>query len=343
MTVTTPDTNDTVYPFRNALYSDEDFVENGKVTPLGVEYLSQFKQFGLFTRTRTALLFLITLPITVPLAIFRLVSLVVVFGTGIVLKKYLSVSLDNYPKLIALIYFVCLGVCTRSKEAGRARVPLGADPRDGERCTVIVSNHNARFDAMLLSNLHQSDTTYLAAARSSFFGKLLIDSGLCSRSMEEGIALDTKEGRKEWRRRLDSAGNRSLLFFPEGRVVQTPNTIITFQTHLLQGQKIRIVCKKSNYTSYFLDHSQIEIPFFKAPWSRLKHKLFWDSIMESIPFLLAIVTVFHTEVLGTLLLNGNETPEEIRESLYSLYCANGYSLVTLDKSLVKKLMHTLYL
>jgi len=341
MTMMTPDTTDTVYPFKNAVYSEEDFIKNGKITPLGVEYLSQIKQFGLFDKTGTAILFTICLPIIIPLSIFRLVSLIVIFGTGIFLKKYLSISLDNYPRIISIIYFVCLGVSTRSKETGRAGTAPGADPEDGH-CTVIVSNHNARFDAMLLSNLHQSDTTYLAAARSSFFGKLLIDSGLCSRSMEEGIALDTKEGRAEWRRRLTSASSRSLLFFPEGRVVQTPHTIMTFQTHLFHGQKMRIVVKKSNYTSYFLDNSQIEIPFFKAPWSKLKNKLFWDSISESIPFLLALVTVFHTEVIGTLHLNGNEPPEEIKESLYSLYRANGYGLVTLDKNLVKKLMHSLY-
>jgi hypothetical protein len=49
----------------------------------------------------------------------------------------------------------------------------------------------------LLSNLHQSDSTYLLSARESFFEKLIIDPGLCSRTMVEGLALDTKEGRKE--------------------------------------------------------------------------------------------------------------------------------------------------
>ena len=335
--------NNDVHSFKNATFSDEDFVQNGKITPLGIEYLLQFKRFDLFDKASTAILFSIGLPIVVPMAILRLVSLFVVFGTGIVLKKHLSINLDNYPKIISLIYFVCLGVYVRSKDHEQTRTPLGTESGICERSTVIVSNHNSRFDAMLLANLHQSDTTYLAAAKSSFFGKLIIDSGLCSRSMEDGIALDTIEGREEWRRRLNSAYCRPLLFFPEGRVVQKPNTIITFQNHLLQGQKVNIICKKCSYTSYFLNHTQIEIPFFKAPYSNFNNKAVWDSIIEGIPFLVSFVTVFQTEVIGTVQLNGSETLEEINELLYSLYIDNGYSLVTMDPLLVKKLMQSLYL
>lgn len=327
----------------NATHAEEDFVQNGKITPSGIEYLLQFKRFSLINKASTVILFLIFLPIIVPMAILRMVSLSVVFGAGIVLKRYLSIKLDNYPKIIRFIYFVCLGVVIRSKGRDRAHAPLGADAGSSDRCTVIVSNHNSRFDAMLLANLHQGDSTYLAAAKSSFFGKLLIDSGICSRSMEEGIALDTKEGRKEWRRRLNSAYCRPLLFFPEGRVVNKPNTIITFQNHLFLEQKVTIICMKSSYTSYFLDHTQIEIPFFKAPYSRLKNKTLWDSIIEGIPFLVSFITVFQTEVIGTVQLNGSESIEEINESLYRLYTDNGYSLVTLDPLLVKKLMQSFYL
>ena len=330
-------------PLENATYSDEDFVQNGKITPLGIEYLLRFKRFSLISKASTAILFSIGLPIIVPMAILRLVSLFVVFGAGIVLKKYLSISLDNYPGIIRIIYFVCLGVSIRSKDKVRAHAPPGADAGNSDRCTVIVSNHNSRFDAILLANLHQGDATYLAAAKSSFFGKLLIDSGLCSRSMEEGIALDTPEGRAEWRRRLKSAYCRPLLFFPEGRVVNKPNTIITFQNHLFLEQKVNIICKKSSYTSYFLDHTQIEIPFFKAPYSKLNNKTLWDSIIEGIPFFVSFVTVFQTEVIGTVQLNGNESIEEINESLYRLYIDNGYSLVTLDPLLVKKLMQSFYI
>lgn len=334
--------NNDVHSFKNTTFSDEDFVQNGKITPLGIEYLRQFKQFNLFNKTGTAILFSICLPVIVPMAILRLMSLFVVFGTGIILKKYLSISLDKYPKIIRLIYFVCLGVCVRSKDHEQTRTTHGAESGNCERSMVIVSNHNSRFDAMLLANIHQGDSTYLAAARSSFFGRLIIDSGLCSQSMEDGIALDTKEGREEWRRRLNSAYCRPLLFFPEGRVVQKPNTIITFQNHLLLGQKVDIICKKSSYASYFLDHTQIEIPFFKAPYSSFSNKTVWDSIIEGVPFLISFVTVFQTEVIGTVQLNGNETLEEIDELLYSLYFNNGYNLVTIDPLLVKNLMQSLY-
>lgn len=330
-------------PMEKATFSDEDFIQNGKITPLGIEYLLQFKRFSLFSKASTAIFFAICLPIIVPMAILRLVSLFVVFGAGKVLKRYLSIKLDNYPKIIRIIYFVCLGVYIRSKEKERASANLGADAGNSDRCTVIVSNHNSRFDAVLLANLHQCDSTYLAAAKTSFFGKLIIDSGLCSRSMEDGIALDTVEGREEWRRRLNSAYCRPMLFFPEGRVVNKPNTIITFQTHLFLGQKVNIICKKSSYKSYFLDHTQIEIPFFKAPYSRLKNKRLWDSIFEGFPFLVSFVTVFQTEVIGRVKLTGSETIEEINESLYAKYVANGYSLVTIEPLLVKKLMHSFYL
>lgn len=332
-----------VHSFKNETFSDEYFFQNGKITPLGIEYLLQFKRFSLFSKASTAILFSICLPIIIPMAILRLISLFVVFGTGILLKKYLSINLDKYPKIINIIYFICLGVYIRSKDKERASTPPGTDSGNSECCTVIVSNHNSRFDAILLANLHQSDSTFLAAAKSSFFGKLLIDSGLCSRSMEDGIALDTKEGREEWRRRLNSAYCRSMLFFPEGRVVHKPNTIITFQNHLFLGQKVNIICKKSFYKSYFLDHTQIEIPFFKAPYSKVKNKILWDSIIEGIPFLISFATVYQTEVIGTVQLNGSETIEEINELLYSLYVGNGYSLVTLDPLLVKKLMQSFYL
>jgi hypothetical protein len=342
MTLKMPNNNDVRY-FKNATFSDEDFVQNGKITPLGIEYLLQFKRFNLFNKTSTAILFSITLPITIPLAILRFVLLFVVFGTGMLLKKHLSISLDNYPQIINIIYFVCLGVYIKSKGKEQISTHPGTDSKNADRCTVIVSNHKARFDALLLSNLHQSDSTYLAAAKSSFFGKLLIDSGLGSRSMEDGIALDTKEGREEWRRRMSSSYYRTMLFFPEGRVVNKPNTIMTFQNHLFLGQKVNIICKNSFYKSYFLDHTQIEIPFFKAPYSKLNNKTLWDSMIEVTPFFISFVTVFQTEVIGTVQLNGSETLEEINESLYSLYFANGYSLVNLDQLLVKKLMQSLYL
>ncbi|MDD5287395.1 MAG: hypothetical protein PHD54_16210 [Desulfuromonadaceae bacterium] len=274
------------------------------------------------------------------MAILRLLSLFVIFGTGIVLKKYLSINLDNYPKIVGIIFFVCLGVVIRSKDKERAS---STDSGNRDRCTVIVSNHNSRFDAILLANLHQGDSTFLAAAKSSFFGKLLIDSGLCSRSMEDGIALDTKDGREEWRRRLNSAYSRPMLFFPEGRAVQRPDTIITFQNHLFLGEKVNIICKKCSYKSYFLDHTQIEIPFFKAPYSKFKNKILWDSIIEGIPFLVSFITLFQTEVIGTVQLNGDESLEEIDKSLYSLYFDNGYTLVNIDPFLVKKLMRSLYL
>jgi len=335
--------NNDVYCFKDAMFSEEDFVQNGRITPLGIEYLLQFKQFNVFNKGSTAILFFICLPIVLPMALVRLVSLFVVFGAGIVLKKYLSITLDNYPKIISLIYFVCLGVYVRSKDHEQPRTTPGTESGVCERSTVIVSNHNSRFDAMLLANLHQSDSTYLAAAKSSFFGKLIIDSGLCSQSMVNGIALDTKEGREEWRRRLNSACCRPLLFFPEGRVVQKPNTIIAFQNHLLLGQKVNIICKKCSYTSYFLNHTQIEIPFFKAPYSSFNNKTVWDSIIEGFPFLVSFVTVFQTEFIGTVQLNGSETLEEINRLLNSLYIDNGYNLVTIEPLLVKKLMQSLYL
>lgn len=315
--------------------TDDDYVQNGKITPLGIEYLFQFKQFNLFSKVRTALLFTLSLPISIPLALLRLVTLFAVFGGGFLLKKYLAINLEDYPKIIRLIYFVCLGVYIRAKETSL----------DGEsdRCTVIITNHHSRFDAMLLANLHQADATYRAAAKSSFFGRLIMASGLCSRAMEEGIAVDSKEGREEWRRRLHAAVGRPLLFFPEGRVVQKPATIITFQNHLLLGQKVKIICKKSRYQSYFVDHTQIEIPFFKAPYCRLKNKLLWDSIVESLPFFVSFVTVFETEVLGSVQLNGNETLEEIDAALYSFYLAHGFRLVTIDPLLAKKLLQSLYL
>jgi hypothetical protein len=320
--------------------SEEDLVQNGKITPLGIEYLLQFKRFSLFDTAGTAIIFSLCLPIIVPMAILRLVALCVVFGTGMALKRWFAINLDRYPNIVRIIFFVCLGVVIRSKDPGGAR---GAGSGSKDRCTVIVSNHNSRFDAILLATLHQGDATFLAAAKSSFFGKLLIDSGLCSRSMEDGIALDTKEGREEWRQRLNSAHGRPMLFFPEGRVVHRPDTIITFQNHLFLGQQVDIICKKSRYTSYFLDHTQMEIPFFKPPYSGFRHKTLWDSISEGIPFLIAFVTLFQTDVIGTIQLNGSETIEEIDDALYSLYRDHGYGLVTLDPLLVKKLMHSLYL
>lgn len=327
----------------NTTHTDEDYIQNGKITPLGIEYLLRFKRFNFFNKASTAVFFIICLPVVVPLALLRLVLLAAVFGVGIVLKKHLSINLDEYPKIISVIFFVCLGVYTRSIDKRPGNTPPAMDSGNNGHCTVIVSNHNSRFDAVLLANLHHGDATFLAAARSSFFGKLIINSGLCSRSMEEGIALDTREGRDEWRRRLTSAGCRPLLFFPEGRVVNKPDTIITFQNHLFLGQKVNIVCKKSCYTSYFLDHTQIEIPFFKEPFSKFKNKLLWDSIVEGIPFLVSCVTIFKTEVIGTVQLNGSETLEQIDEALYSLYLDNGCNLAATDPLLVKKLMQNLYL
>jgi len=319
----------------NRALTDDDYVQNGKLTPLGIEYLSQFKQFNLFSKARTALLFTLFLPIIIPLALLRLVALFTVFGGGFLLKRYLAIALEDYPKIIRLIYLVCLGVYIRAKD-----ISLDGE---GDRCTVIITNHHSRFDAMLLANLHQADATYRAAAKSSFFGRLIIASGLCSRAMEEGIAVDSKEGREEWRRRLHAGVGRPLLFFPEGRVVQKPETIITFHNHLFLGQKVKITCKKSRYQSYFLDHTQIEIPFFKAPYCRLKNKLLWDSMVESLPFFVSLVTVFATEALGSVELNGNETLEEIDAALYAFYLAHGFRLVTIDPLLARKLLQSLYL
>ncbi|MBF0443267.1 MAG: hypothetical protein HQK54_15265 [Oligoflexales bacterium] len=335
--------DENVYPFKNAVHPEEDFVKDGKITPLGAEYLMQFKRFSLFDNMSTAILFFIFLPIEIPMAILRFILLFAAFGTGLLLKKYLSFSLDDYPSVMRMIYFICLGVYIKPKDKEGVSVPKGDGTKGMDRCMVITSNHGARFDAMLLSNLHQADSTYLAAARSSFFGKLLIDSGFCYRSMTEGIALDTKEGREEWRRRLKTAYPRPMLFFPEGRVVHAPNTIMTFQSHLLQGHKMNIVCKKSVYKSYFVDHTQIELPFFRPPYSWLKHKTFWDSIIESLPFLVSFVTIFHTEVMGVVRLEGTETVEEINKALYALFFENGYTLVDMDQNLVKKLMKSLYL
>lgn len=315
--------------------SDDDYVQNGKITPSGIEYLSQFKQFSLFSKTRTALLFTLFLPIILPLALLRLLALFAVFGGGFLLRKYLAISLEDYPRIIRLIYLLCLGVYIRDK----GTFPDG----EGDVCTVIITNHHSRFDAMLLANLHQADATYRAAAKSSFFGRLIMASGLCRRAMEEGIAVDSKEGREKWRRRLKSAAGRPLLFFPEGRVVQKPATIITFQNHLFLGQRVKIICKKSRYRSYFLDHTQIEIPFFKTPYSRLKNKLFWDSIIESLPFFVSFITIFETEVLGSVQLQGNETLEEIDAALYAFYLAHGFRTVTVDPLLAKKLLQSLYL
>lgn len=319
--------------------ADDDYVQNGKITRLGIDYLLQFKRFNFFNKASTALLFTLGLPLIIPLALLRLVALFAVFAGGFLLKKYLAINLEDSPKLIRIIYFLCLGVYIRAKDTTSPSTAAG----ERDRSTVIITNHHSRFDAMLLANLHQADATYRAAAKSSFFGKLIMASGLCSRAMEEGIAVDSKEGRAEWRRRLHAAAGRPLLFFPEGRVVQKPETIITFQNHLLLGQKVQIICKKSRYKSYFLDHTQIEIPFFKAPYSGLKNKLLWDSIIEGLPFLVSFVTIFETEVMGTVQLNGKETLEEIDAALYSFYLAKGFRLVPIDPLLVKKLMQSLYL
>lgn len=342
MTLSNPEKGKT-YSFKNQTYSEKDFVENDKITPLGVEYLREFKRFSLFDTTWSAVLFTICLPVIIPMAIIRVLLLFSVFGIGILLKKHLSISIDNYPRIVSLIYFICLGIYIRSKNEELISTTQDTGPEHGELCTVIIANHRSRVDALLLSNLHQSDSTYLMSARESFFGKLIIDSGLCSRSMVEGLALDTKDGREEWRRRLQNGYKRSMLFFPEGRIVHPTNAILTFQTHLFHGQKANIICKKNVYKSYFFEHSQIEAPFYKPPYSRLKHKRFWDSLVEVLPFFVAWVTVMKTAVIGTLKFNGTETQEEIDRALYSVYFRNGYRLVSLEPELVKKLMYTLYL
>jgi glycerophosphoryl diester phosphodiesterase len=327
----------------NSALTLENYLHNGKLTPPGIEYLARFKRFNLFSRARTLLLFTLCLPVTIPLAILRLLALFVVFVGGICLKKCLAISLEDYPKIINSIYFLCLGVTIREQEGAHSgRAPDAATGKNG-RSTVIVTNHHSRFDAMLLANLHQADATYRAAAKTSFFGKLIIASGLCSRAMEEGLALDTKEGREEFRRRLNTGEGRPLLFFPEGRVVQKPKTIITFQNHLLQGEKVTVLCRESSYRSYFLDHTQIEIPFFKPPYSRFKNKLLWDSLIEGLPFLLSLLTVFETKVIGRVELTGSETIEEIDAALYAPYFDHGFTLVNIDPQLAKKLLHSLYL
>jgi len=319
----------------HSAFTEKDYLHDGKLTAQGIAYLSRFKCFNLFKRPQTALLFTLCLPLTVPLAIVRVVALVVAFAGGICLKKYLAIRLENYPRIIKLIYFLCLGVYLRTKG------PAAAEAND-DGSTLIVTNHHSRFDAMLLANLHQADATYRAAAKTSFFGRLLINSGVCSRALEEGLALDTKEGREGFHRRLDAGAGRPLLFFPEGRVVHKPQTIMTFQNHLLQGHKVKIICRKSRYKSYFLDHPQIEIPFFKAPYSRLKNKLFWDSMIEGLPFLISWVTVFETEVIGSVALTGSESLEEIDAALYAPYFDHGFHLVSVDPLLAKKLLHSLY-
>jgi hypothetical protein len=331
------------YTFRNQTFHERDFVENGKITPLGVDYLREFKRFSLFDKPWSAVVFALSLPVIIPLVLFRVLSLISVFGIGIFLKKNLAICLDDSPRIVSLIYFICLGIHVKSKDKEQTMPIQDSDPETGELCTVIVSNHRSRIDALLLSNLHQSDSTYLMSARESFFGKLIIDSGLCSRSMVDGLALDTKEGREEWRRRLKNGYRRSMLFFPEGRIVHPADAILTFQTHLFHGQKADIICKKNTYQSFFFENAQIEAPFFKPPYSRLKHKRFWDSIVEVLPFFVAWLTVMRTEVIGKLRFNGSETPEEIDHALYEIYFKNGYRLVSLDPELVKKLMNALYL
>jgi hypothetical protein len=342
MTLSNPEKNKT-YSFRNQTFNEKDFVENGKITPLGVEYLREFKRFSLFDKTWSAVFFTICLPVIIPLAIVRVLMLFSFFGIGILLKKHLSISLDNYPGIVNLILFICLGIYIKSENEENKSISRDSDSEAGGLYTVIISNHRSRIDALLLSNLHQSDSTYLLSARESFFGKLIIDSGLSSRTMVEGLALDTKEGREEWRRRLKNGYKRSMLFFPEGRIVHPADVILTFQTHLFHGQKANIICKRNVYKSYFFEHSQIEAPFFKFPYSRLNHKRFWDSLVEVLPFFVAWLTVVKTEVIGTLQFHGTETPEEIDNALYSIYIKSGYKLVSLDPDLVKKLMYALYL
>lgn len=317
---------------------EEDYLQRGRLTPLGVDYLSRFKHFRLFDNPGTLLLFLLSLPIVIPLALLRLMGLAASFGGGLLLKRYLSISLDAYPKLISLIYFLSLGVWLRNKKTGQEdSAPLVSDC-----ATVIVTNHPSRFDAMLLANLHQADATYRGAAKTSFFGRLLIASGLCSRAMEEGLVLDSKEGREEWRQRLRTAYRRPMLLFPEGRVVQKPQTIMTFQNHLLLGQRVKVICRASRYRSYFLDHTQIEIPFFKPPFSGLKNKLLWDSLIEVLPFLMAVITVYETKVIAVMELSGSESLEEIDAALYAPYFDQNYRLVSVDPQLSKKLLQSLY-
>ncbi len=327
----------------NSALTLEDYLHNDKLTLPGIEYLSRFKRFNLFSRARTLLLFTLCLPITIPLAILRVLALFVVFAGGICLKKYLAISLEDYPKIINSIYFLCLGVTIREQEGVLSGRTSDASATKNNLSTIIVTNHHSRFDAMLLANLHQADATYRAAAKTSFFGKLIIASGLCSRAMEEGIALDTKEGREEFQHRLNAGAGRPLLFFPEGRVVQKPKTIMTFQNHLLQGEKVTVLCRESRYRSYFLDHTQIEIPFFKPPYSRFKNKLLWDSLIEGLPFLISLVTVFETKVIASVELTGSETIEEIDAALYAPYFDHGFTLVNIDPQLAKKLLHSLYL
>jgi 1-acyl-sn-glycerol-3-phosphate acyltransferase len=331
------------YAFKNRTFQETDFVENGKIKPLGVEYLREFKRFSLFDSTGSAILFTLCLPVIIPLALMRVLLLVSVFGFGMFLKKYLSISLDNYPRIVSLIYFMCLGIHVKSIGSETTGGTRGDAPQTGGLCQVILANHRSRIDALLLANLHQSDSTYLKSARESFFGKLIIDSGLCARSMVDGLALDTKEGREEWRRRLKNGYQRSMLFFPEGRIVHPADAILTFQTHLFHGQKADIICKKNAYKSYFFKYAQIEAPFYKPPYSRLKHKRLWDSLVEVLPFFVAWMTVMKTEVIGEIRFNGTETPEEINEALYAIYFKNGYRLVSLEPELVKKLMNALYL
>ena len=161
--------------------------------------------------------------------------------------------------------------------------------------------------------------------------------------MEDGLALDIKEERDEFRQRLKKGHNRPMLFFPEGRVVQVPKTIMSFQNHLLQGQRVKVVCLESSYTSYFVDHTQAQIPFFREPYASLKQKVLWDSLSESFPFLISLITVFETKVIGTVELTGSETLDEIDVALYSPYFDNDFSLVDVDPALAKKLLNSLYL
>jgi hypothetical protein len=331
------------YSFKNQTFPEKDFVENGKITPLGVEYLREFKRFSLFDTPLSSIIFTLSLPVIIPLALMRVLCLISVFGIGIFLKKNLSISLDDYPRLVNLIYFICLGIYIKSDDRKQLTPTHGAAPESGGLCTVIIANHRSRIDALLLSNLHQSDSTYLLSAKESFFGKLIIKSGLCSRSMVDGLALDTKEGREEWRRRLKNGYPRSMLFFPEGRIVHPADAILTFQTHLFHGQKAHIICKKNAYKSFFFENVQIEAPFFKPPYSGLKNKRFWDSLVEVLPFFVAWLTVMKTDVIGELQFSGNESQEDIDHALYAMYFKKGYRLVSLEPELVKKLMNTLYL
>jgi glycerophosphoryl diester phosphodiesterase len=315
--------------------SEDECLRDGRLTAVGIAYLSRFKHFSLFERRSTLLLFLLSLPLTLPLALLRVLLLVATFAGGTLLKRLFGFHIEAHPRLVSLVYFLGLGVYTRAKH----EAPVA---EDSARRTVIVTNHHSRFDAMLLANLHRADATYRAAARTSLFGRLLIASGLASRTMEEGLALDTREGREEFRRRLQDGAGRPLLFFPEGRVVQKPQTIMTFQNHLLLGQKVRVVCRQSRYTSYFLDHTQIELPFFKPPFSALPGKLIWDSLIEILPFLVSLLTLFETEVIARVDLRGDENQEEIDAALYAPYLARGFTLVEVDPQLAKKLLQALY-